>query len=126
MKLELKHLAPYTLYGLKGQLFNNIDIVTGVDFEHGIIETMNNNNCLIENFKPILIPLSYFSGSRTGKDVMVDLECDLGTVHELWDLYDGSKILDRISIKTYNVMCKNHIDFNRLIEKGLAIYINTL
>jgi hypothetical protein len=60
------------------------------------------------------------------KDVIALLNCDFETVNEIWDLDSGTIKLEDVKLKTYNTMCKNHIDFNKLIEKGLAIDINTL
>lgn len=77
------------------------------------------------SIKPILRPLSdYFR--KTGKQVMDELNCSLDVVQEIWELTDGRKKLDQISVKTYNVMRENQIDFNRLIEAGLAADINTI
>ena len=125
MKLELKHLAPYSLYGLKVKLFNNIDIITGIDFENGIIETMNNNNCLTKNLKPVLRPLSYFKGVIV-RDIKIELELSHNQVMEFFGFTDGEIKLENITLGLYNAICKKHIDFNKLIEKGLAIDINTL
>jgi hypothetical protein len=77
-------------------------------------------------YKLVLRPLSDFSGKRTGKDVMDELGCDLKVVHGIWALEDGEVTIDQISLKTYRVMCENHIDFERLIDAGLAIDKNTL
>jgi hypothetical protein len=55
-KLELKHIQSYQL--LKGYFLENLDIVTGIDFEHKIISSLNNGNVLIKDFKPALRPLS--------------------------------------------------------------------
>jgi hypothetical protein len=128
MELKFEEIAPYLPYGLKAIIrlredsslpINDECIVTVSCFEVAYLDSE------YDEFKPILKPLSYFSVKRIARDIMEELQCDLSVVIELWDLYDKGD-LDNISIKTYNVMCKNHIDFNRLIEKGLAININTL
>jgi hypothetical protein len=80
----------------------------------------------IKNSKPILKPLSNFCGKRIAKDVMNDLNCSYTVVYDIWKFEDGSIKLKDIRFETYNVMCKNHIDFDGLIKKGLAIDINTL
>jgi hypothetical protein len=152
-KLELKHLQHYELEGkncLKFRLskigiFNldseyqipiqahkdlriinmtilsnrtEIELSTDCGYHFGFLE--------LEEVKPILHPLSEYCGNITGRGVMDKLNCALYTVHEIWALRRGSVALNKISLKTYNVMCRNHIDFSGLIEKGLAIDINTL
>ena len=114
MKLELKHLAPYSLYGLKVKLFNNIDIITGIDFENGIIETMSNNNCLTKNLKPILIPLSDYTEGYAN----------------FWNYsfrdFKWAIINKEVSVLCWHDLLSKHYDVFGLIEKGLAIDINTL
>jgi hypothetical protein len=136
MELKLEELLPYLRYRLKclNQNLPDTEMVVeeliGVSNHitwSGIFNARHGSNHIpICGIKPILKPFSYFSGKRICRDVMEELQCDLDSVHELWQLEDGSKTLEQIKVKTYNVMCKNHIDFNRLIEKGLAININTL
>lgn len=77
------------------------------------------------DFKPILRPLSDFA-TDTAIILMNKFHCDLDTIHEVWDLNNTSITLEEISLSTYNMFCKNHIDFNELIDKNLAIDINTL
>jgi hypothetical protein len=77
-------------------------------------------------FKLILQPLSGFWKGVTGGYVMELLQCDLSTVHEIWDLYSSKLKLEDVKLKTYNVMCKNHIDFNDLISQNLAVDKNTI
>lgn len=138
MKLELKHLAPYCIHGLKGKLFDNIDIVTGLDFEHNIIETLNNNNCLIENFKPILRPLSDLTKEHLSilfgydtEDDIVDFEIITTPFNEFGYIEYSLFGIGHIStcIAGYNELQKllsEHWDLFGLIDKGLAIDINKL
>ena len=96
------------------------------DFSGFLIRHGNSYISVGKGVKPMLIPLSYFKGRRRAKDVMEELQCDVRVVQELWELENGLKTLEEIRFKTYNVMCKNHIDFNKLIEKGLAVNKKTL
>ena len=144
MKLEPQDLLHYLPYELKGQIqydmeeeFSSNDWVDDLSiFENGddlliplgdgdfsgfLIRHGNSYISVGESVKPMLIPLSYFNGKRRAKDVMEELQCDLCVVRQLWELEDGLKTLQEIRVETYNVMCKNHIDFNKLIEKGLAV-----
>ena len=105
MKLELKHLAPYLPYGLdmlyesifEEKPFNSIDK----------LETHNIGMCLVGGFKPILRPLS-----------------DLTK----WGIDDLFKIKDykEMTYEDVRWMFELHFDVFGLIEKGLAIDINTL
>ena len=148
MKLELKHLAPYCVYGLKGKLFSNIDVVTGLDFENNIIETLNSDNCLIEDFKPILRPLSdlgklgnenipinehtinmLLGGGTYGSVYFEHYKGDLAFEVEANDMqhYDSVKSVDFYLVeKVRNELLKANYDIFGLIPQGLAIDINTL
>ena len=135
MKLEIKHLAAYLPYGLKiqGQTHGEIAELsclteTTVNIKVGGLDRDFTYGMWADIFeiKPILRPLSDFGGKRIGKDVKQELKCSLDIVYELWDFKRGSKTLEEISYGLFLVMCQNHIDFNKLIEKGLAIDINTI
>lgn len=136
MKLELKHIAPYLPYGLN---FQCLDVESGeweivglskIDLVNETLEIGNIDVDISEmkdsNIKLILRPLSEFSKEKTGREVMDILNCEIDAVWELWQFSDGTKKLEQLSVKTYNVMCENCVDFNNLIPNGLAIDINTL
>ena len=132
MELELKHIAAYLPYDLKAQSISTkqVRIVTWTHFSYNI-QTVGINHLiceglLLDKHKPILRPLSMYCGKMIAKDAMKLLNCDVSVVHEIWELQDGTKSLDQISVKTYNVMCENHVDFDRLIDANLAVDINTL
>ena len=57
---------------------------------------------------------------------MNDLNIDVMDMVELEELANKRIGLDQVNYGLYQIMCKNHIDFNRLIEAGKAIDINTL
>lgn len=140
MKLELKHLLAYLHYELraieKGLRYANIEeeynvCIIGVTSitENYSIETIINGIVEItesERIKLILSPLSDYCGKMIAKDVMSLLDCDFETVNEIWDLYSGAIKLEDVKLKTWDIMCKNHIDFNRLIENDLAVDKKTL
>jgi len=121
-KLELKHLAPYLPYGLKG--INSFGNQIEIHAHHYLMDGRFIG--LHPKCKPILHPLSEYCGEITGGDVKNKLNCKLSNVHEIWDLFSHDISLDEVSYGTYLVMCKNHIDFNGLIEKGLAISYNEI
>jgi hypothetical protein len=124
MKLKIEHLAPYLPYGLKVLCIQDID---GVLYKHiNLTERFYSMpTAILTNFKPILRPLSDFN-TGIAKDIMKDLNCSYLVISDIWNFEYGKINLKDIRFETYNVMCKNHIDFNGLIKKGLAIDINTL
>ena len=139
MKLELKHLAPYLPFRLEIQvagenidddpeglprIFTMVGIVDGevIRSKKGYISNVEEG---IEDVFPILKPLSYFK-EKFIRDVKIELELSHNQVMEFFGFMDGDIKLDNITLGLYNAMCENHIDFKRLIEKGLAIDINTL
>lgn len=123
MKLELKHLSPYLPYGLKLRGHTHGEIVE--------MSEVNENNVNVKDrgfqygwwadmfdVSPILRPLSdlkdeilckYYVYYCSEKGLMVKAKNELYTT--LVDL---------------NYFYKNHFDVFGLIEKGLAIDINTL
>ena len=134
MKLELKHLALYLPYGLKlfythtkkiGQISNIYTIGEGYDNDDIKISIDYSEGEHIWMYKPILRPLSHYK-KWIIKDIKKDLECTHNQVMEFLCFMDGSISLDMATVGLYNIMCKKHIDFNGLIDKELAININTL
>lgn len=138
MKLELKHLAPYFPYGLKGiskEENLGFEIIKGYSF-------YGNNNilCLQTNvddidaevFLPILKPISDLSllvieefekydGKRNGKanEEIINLFCEENGVDEIIENID----LKSLPYECIDFIFINHYDFFGLIEKGLAISI---
>lgn len=120
MKLELKHLAPYLPYGLKRHCpSSNVMIhdYTAMEFTQ---ETCDRHQSY--GWKPILRPLSdlteifYWDNLQDG-----DCELDRERINEI-------KNSPRGHLKLYqsNYLFKHHFDIFGLIEKSLAIDINTL
>lgn len=139
--LELKHLAPYLPYRLKGiAQYENYtgEIEEIISLRVGEIET-NFDSITYDSFKPILRPLSDFieeiecNGQKfIPVEILFSVEND-----ELQDFKDFGKIpeywQDAVKIKPkwydyYQVefLFEWHFDVFGLIEKGLAIDINTL
>ena len=63
MKLELKHLAPYLLYHLKGIIKNKVVVLDTLhQYSCETVPSVRGFTwCGFENFKPILRPLSYLT-----------------------------------------------------------------
>jgi hypothetical protein len=137
MEIELKHIAPYLPYGLKmmethskkiGQVS---DIFTlGYDEDDIKICVDGSGDEHIWMFKPILHPLSDLINEDYDirKDLLIytplNLDNDIEFIIETEDysqevdLFEGYEIMQKLF--------KNHFDVFRLIDKGLAIDINTL
>ena len=150
-ELELKNLAPYLPYGLKGictEEFTGIETVYGISYykdSSDIYLITSFDDLDIEYFKPILRPLSDLT-----KEIYYGLSTYVFTgLFEIGD-YDGCifefehgniktiKLLEYISKNNshsdidylphavVSMMYEHHFDIHGLIEKGEAIDINTL
>ncbi len=134
-KLELKDVAPYLPYGLTFRYDEEPSEYVMIGLKCNRIKLSEVTEDLSDGWvgyndgwKPILRPLSDIYYNVTGGKVMNDLDCDLKTVHELWDFYDKENTfeLNDLLYKTYQIVLQNHFDVFRLIEKDLAININDL
>ena len=139
MELQIKHLAPYLPYGLKLQyvvrekvektgimksIIHNEDEThpTKVSIEWGDAEH-------IWMFKPLLRSLSeiknYFQPIfDTDKEVNEFLSYETLTPFSIEDLENC--LPEYIPYGSFKVLLKHHFDVFGLIEKGLAVDINTL
>jgi len=121
-KLELKHLAGYLPYELTFlNIYSKLKLTMNGLTED---EVYNNSHGYMDfqHIKPIL---------RTLSDI--NKKCDdFGFVpKDIFNWNDGNNddyecILEWISILDYNKLLEWHFDVHGLIEKGLAIDINTL
>ena len=127
-KLELKHLAPYLPYGLKCEILDykcdyvgdKYDTIKGYyfygdspyfNFKHGRDHAGKNTT----NFKPILRPLSDL---KTFEIIDVD---------QVVEYRFNSVNLVKLNLYwQVELLFENHFDVFGLIEKGLAIDINTI
>lgn len=149
MKLELKHLAPYLPYGLKGKAeqYDTVDKLLGIYGTNGhtltLCHQVNNHNTIdyavdINNFKPILRPLSDLT-----KEIEVNGEKFVPYKKLYWGYCNGGaefgnvvyceygespktaiNVLDYID--DYFQLLQWHFDIFGLIKQGLAIDTNTL
>ena len=155
MKLELKHLAPYLPYGLKIKLDLEVLELKGLDDWHLIIDKQNSHNEFIampigiKSHKPILRPLSdlfikRFDDENGGlrhidiisSKIFFDNHIDEVTTHaNFWYGLINSMVYPTLSQskELTDFLYENHYDVealfnngNGLIEKGLAIDINSL
>lgn len=140
MELQVKHLAPYLPYGLKLQY-----VVREKVEKTGIMKSINHNEDEthptrvsisamyneehIWMFKPLLRPLSqikeYFEPIfETDKEVNEFLSYETLTPFSIEDLENC--LPNYIPYGSFKVLLKHHFDVFGLIEKGLAVDINTL
>ena len=111
MKLELKHLAPYLPYDVK-IYFETLD---GRHSDYWTLTSDKIEFCLDNKNKPILHPLS----ELTIEDAREHNYPDEGHL-------ERSLLKGHASYEVWNEYVKEHFDVFGLIEKGLAIDINTL
>ena len=114
MKLELKHLAPYLPYGLQFLKYNQIHLLSKLDYTDNELWLVNYGFLGINSniTKPILRPLS---------DLTEDLLC-ISWIEHIRD----NGLCTECPYEVWKVLFKNHFDVFGLIEKGLAIDINTI
>jgi len=136
MKLELKHLAGYLPYVLMGKEDGNesVDKLLGIYGTGGHSLTLccrvNNHNtvdydCTIDDFKPILRPLSDLT-----KEIEVDgvkfVPIDRIAIYgSEYYLIEQIKI-GMLEVIVWQMLLEWHFDIYGLIEADLAIDINTL
>jgi hypothetical protein len=132
MELEVKYLAPYLPYGLRGITERNtifeLDIYSNMGPK---IEKRDISGFLNNNIRPILRSLSDLDsllktnfemlGSGLHDEEMVNLFCyeNIGTDENLADLD-----ITKLPYECVEYMFRNHYDVFGLIEKGLAVDIN--
>lgn len=134
-KLELKHIAPYFPYKLKCQYtdtFREVRIGT-LNLIHN--DRFGVDSCFDENLKPILHPLSDLTKEiEINSKLIVPIEelnneigCEYSKYYDILWINDDSCIGFREHyIPFYEKLFEWHFDVFGLIEKGLAIDINTL
>ena len=165
MKLELKHISGYLPYGL---LFyderqeHKVDKMVGLFMDSIDFENWSPiDNGKIENYKPILRPISDLHKEVDGvvhivelariasEKCKVEFEPDISTIKynkyhsvvvrckkwesEFWYEEDGyfyfeynGNTMDLYQLDLFNYLFEHHFDVYGLIDKGLAIDINTV
>ena len=149
--IELKNLAPYLPYGLKGictEEFTGIETVYGISYykdSSDIYLITSFDDLDIEYFKPILRPLSdltkeiNYGLSTYAFTYLFEIgDCDgcvfefehgnIKTIKALENIskYNSYNDINYLPNAVVNMMYEHHFDVFGLIEQGLAIDINTL
>lgn len=134
-KLELKNLAPYLPYGLKIQIGNLKD---GYDLEMTCEDEMESQCISVKDVikgehKPILRPLSDLTKEiEVNGEKFVPLEiinlhsCKLFHTTRLVNKNGYDFDITQIPHNSFVRLLEWHFDVYGLIEKGLAVDINTL
>ena len=138
-KLELKHLAPYLPYGLKGKFKLSDVIHLSIGQSDEIREkylTVTNVDFFLRYCKPILRPLTDLMNPIKYKDLE-----SISYMELLYAVYEDSQYISlsghglysrlqedclQFSYPVINKLIEWHFDVFGLIEKDLAIDINTL
>lgn len=126
-KLELKHLAPYLPYEVWGYFpkekyqFKIKGIGYSQIVDNELIITDTYDEFRFEDVKPILRPLSDLKKREFA--LYIPSKCDFDLDFDTEDLtgFNFIELLDEM-----NFLFEHHFDVFGLIEKGLAIDINTL
>ena len=125
-KLELKHLAPYLPYGVK-ILINNGEAKSYVKTLEAL-SVFYSNALVNPKDKPLLRPLSDLTKviQHNGNEFIPYIEYNYISefLEELSTL--DHTYMDHVQYKVINVLFELHFDVFGLIEKGLAIDINTI
>jgi len=127
--LTMEMLAPYLPYGLKALRENTVikdDTYTiyGVASDVVFYDRLAISSIYIGRIKPILRPLSEYKDINSKS--MNNLDTDLQIQVEIWDLANKKIAFQSLSYGTAMECFANHIDIFGLIEKGLAININSI
>jgi hypothetical protein len=137
-QLTLEHLAPYLPYKLKAYQTVFTQVKSGKDKVTTEIRIVNSTTIYNffqlgkhkshEHVKPILRPLSDLTNEIVKEFFDLD-SVDLELIDiEQWrkELYTDVKSEARFQYRQFQVLFKHHFDVFNLIQKNLAIDINTL
>lgn len=133
MELELKHLSPYLPYDLKvmapyedRQIYSELILLSKSSGYCNVRDARTYagdvSEYKIEAIKPILRPLSDITNEHLQELFRKD---EVAKIKKLISQRDWQQYQD-LDYSTILFFCVNHYDFQGLIDKGLAIDINTL
>jgi len=106
---DRSYISPRNNYEAVKPIMRHLsDLLDDINFKQLLVDEL-----ISENFRTI-----YDSGSD-----MLTLKTSTG-YSEI--IYMHGELCDECTVMIYKFMCKNHYDFNGLIDAGLAIDINTL
>lgn len=133
MKLTIEHLAPYLPYGLKVSKIHTLNTGNGIGSIDHIIDSVNKG---MLQYRPILRPLSDITKEfEVGDEIFVPFHA-IKYLHPNtpnWNIYWRDWVIEKshplvdthIEYCIMQLLFKYHFDVFGLIDKGLAIDINT-
>lgn len=141
-KLELWQLAKYLPYKVKIQCTDGVQVLNSIDCGITYVNFGWGNAKLLDEIKPILKPLSELNVAKMDGFTFMDALREVSSCFrfDYMEDMDGTKwigfspnfdddggdmTMQDLSI-AYEWLYENHYDVYGLIEKGLAIDINTL
>ena len=134
MELQLKHIAPYLPYKLGiadvDERHNDAEFyaVMKLESDHGLCnsikDVLKEKTLWGSRIKPILRPLSELNTDEIFSDSAFCSEIIIQDLESIWMSYDSPCMADFVN--GYHQLLENNFDVFGLIEKGLAIDINTL
>lgn len=131
--LELKHVAPYLVYGLEFITPNGKKAEMTINGCYTKIKTSFGSNldknisfkCLIQNYKPILRPLSQLTqDEKTCDEINLLLEpngLEINNFLLLKNTYEAVCVSWSEMQEVLNILYREHYDVFGLIEQDLAI-----
>jgi hypothetical protein len=130
MKLELKHLAPYLPYALRIKTkhgFHTMETLNGwlVNGDHEESYSYEDHPNETLEFKPILRPLSDLSKDDFGEYLIEELYT-LDFEKQILRILEDIRWVNQCDYLLIQLLIEKHYDVFGLMEKGLAIDINTL
>lgn len=124
MKLDLKNLSvylPYEVYFINNS--NDLKLkITGLNEE--LVMANGHGLFYFKNIKLILRPLSDIENEKY--DFIYNKETDYWSIEDWISLDVESRFSCKFSYEFWELLYKHHFDVFDLIQRGLAIDINTL
>ena len=123
--LTIKHLAPYLPYGLKVKWKHCEDDSPVFEFKIRHLEDVGKSDRY--QIKPILRPLSDLTNTQGNHFVVDHISSSREMTDKLIHVIETNKFrYTQLKCWQFEKLVENHFDVFGLIEKGLAIDINTL
>jgi len=127
MKLKTTHIAPYAPYALKGYFFDKIEIVSEIDFEYDTVTSQHERSIRVEDFRPILRPLSDLTKEIEHEGMrFIPWSFICYNTQQFYLTYFRNQTYDILSSPYNDIqkLCEWHFDVYNLIPQGLAVDIN--
>lgn len=132
MKLEIKHLSVYLPYGLKFKTNTGWCTLLTINYDDNLINESYEETYDLKDIKPILRPLSDLYKEDLNYLVnnhSTDWFADTNNEYLINDYLEKENLHHYIEFLPFGLVqwfIENHYDIFGLIEKGLAINVNTL